>query len=180
MLQYDFDESIGCWVVMTAQALRRALAAELAQEGITLRQWEVLAWISLEGELSQSELAERLGIEAPTLVGVLDRMERDGWLERYSCCVDRRKKRIRATDKAESLWSRMVECARHVRARASAGIDPRQLAEFKGVCAQVRRNLDSLTASDRPEFDRSESNRPASNNPVVPLCTVVAGPADTD
>ena len=143
MLQYDFDESIGYWVVMTAQTMRRALAAELAQEGITLRQWEVLAWISLDGELSQSELAERLGIEAPTLVGVLNRMERDGWLERYNCCVDRRRKRIRATDKAESLWSRMVECARHVRAQASAGIDTRQLAEFKVVCARIRRNLES-------------------------------------
>src|SRR5690606_30438672 len=91
MLQYDFDESVGCWIALTNQALRRAVASRLADESITLRQWEVLACIALkEGELSQVELADMLGIEAPTLVGVLARMERDGWLNRVSCNQDRR------------------------------------------------------------------------------------------
>ena len=103
MLQYDWDHSIGYWIVLTANSVRRALNAELAQQGITMRQWEVLASLALGGELSQSELAERLGIEAPTLVGILDRMERDGWLERYACPQDRRRKRIRCTDKTETL-----------------------------------------------------------------------------
>ncbi len=101
MLQYDFENSVGCWLAMTSQAMRRNLANELASEGITSRQWEVLCWIAMEGELSQSELSDRIGIEAPTLVGVLDRMERDGWLERFSCPKDRRRKRMRVTPKAE-------------------------------------------------------------------------------
>src|SRR4051794_20415990 len=121
MLQYDFEKSVGCWVAMTSHAMRRELATQLAKEGITLRQWEVLAWTALEGEISQAELAERLGIEAPTLVGILDRMERDGWLDRYPCSQDRRKKRIRATEKAETLWNRMVDCAHRVRAQATQG-----------------------------------------------------------
>ena len=141
MLQYDFDESLGYWVVMTAHALRRALNAELAKEGITLRQWEVLACIALEGELSQSELADRLGIEAPTLVGILDRMERDGWLDRYHCSQDRRKKRIRATDKAESVWVRMVDCAHNVRAQARQGISGDEVAQLKSLCERIRTNL---------------------------------------
>ena len=145
MLQYDFDESVGYWVVMTTRALRRALDSQLAQEGITLRQWEVLAWIALENELSQAELAERLGIEAPTLVGVLDRMERDGWLDRISCPHDRRKKRIRATDKAQSVWTRMVDCARLVREQATQGISQEELALFKTLCERIRSNLGGAT-----------------------------------
>jgi MarR family transcriptional regulator for hemolysin len=97
MLQYEFEQSLGYWICSTSHAFRRALNAELEKQGITFRQWEVLAWIAFEGELSQVELADRLGIEAPTLVGILDRMERDGWLDRYSCPSDRRRKRIRAT-----------------------------------------------------------------------------------
>jgi MarR family transcriptional regulator for hemolysin len=142
MLQYDFDESVGYWVAMTSRAFRRALELQLSQAGITFRQWEVLAWIALEGELSQIELSERLGVEAPTLVGILDRMERDGWLDRYACCQDRRKKRIRVTEKAEALWSRMVDCARRVRNQATAGFNAEELAQLKTFCERLRANLE--------------------------------------
>lgn len=157
MLQYDFENSVGYWIVMTSHALRRALHVELGKEGITLRQFEVLAWIALEGEISQAEMAERLGIEAPTLVGILDRMERDGWLDRCPCTQDRRKKRIRATAKAESLWARMVECARHVRARATEGISPEELSQLKSLCERIRANLDAESASESavPRFAQS-------------------------
>lgn len=160
MLQYDFDESVGCWVALTTHALRRALGARLAEEGITLRQWEVLAWISLCGEQSQSELAERLGIEAPTLAGILSRMERDGWLDRYSCPDDRRKKRIRATEKAEAVWSRMVTCAREIREQAIQGITAEELAEFKRMCERIRANMGAagcLPAGESVEQDTASA-----------------------
>lgn len=143
MLQFDFEESLGYWICSTSHSLRRALNAELAREGITFRQWEVLAWIAMEGELSQAELAERLGIEAPTLVGILDRMERDGWLDRYACPNDRRRKRIRATEKAETLWARMVDCAHKVRARAKEGLSNDELEQLKAICERIRVNLES-------------------------------------
>lgn len=143
MLQFDFDESLGYWVCSTAHALRRALNTELAKEGITYRQWEVLARIALSsGGLSQTELADCLGIEAPTLVGILDRMERDGWLDRYSCPDDRRKKRIRATEKAETVWARMVECAHRVRAQAREGLSQEELDQFRSTCARIRANFE--------------------------------------
>jgi MarR family transcriptional regulator for hemolysin len=142
VLHFDFDESLGYWVCTTSHALRRALNAELAKEGITYRQWEVLARIALQGELSQTELADCLGIEAPTLVGILDRMERDGWLDRYSCPNDRRKKRIRATDKADAVWARMVDCAHRVRAQARQGLTQEELDQFRSVCERIRTNLE--------------------------------------
>ena len=141
MLQFDFEESVGYWICTSSHAMRRALDAELAREQITLRQWEVLACIAFAGDPSQVELAERLGIEAPTLAGILSRMERDGWLERYACPADRRKKRIRATEKAEAVWSRMVECCHRVRETAVANISQDELAELKRICEQIRTNL---------------------------------------
>lgn len=128
-------------MALTAHAMRRALGQELARENITLRQWEVLAWIAVEGELSQCELADRLGIEPPTLAGVLSRMERDGWLERRSCPEDRRKKRIRATQKAIAVWNRTLECCRRVRQQAVEGVSEDELAQFKRICEKIRTNL---------------------------------------
>ena len=161
MLQFDFDESLGYWVCSTSHAFRRALNAELVKEGITYRQWEVLARIALRGELSQTELADCLGIEAPTLVGILDRMERDGWLDRYSCPNDRRKKRIRATEKAETVWARMVDCAHRVRALAREGLTQEDLDQLRSICPRIRSNLEepAPVASARPAPVRSAANR---------------------
>jgi MarR family transcriptional regulator for hemolysin len=142
VLKFDFDDSLGYWICSTSHAFRRALNAELVKEGITYRQWEVLARIALQGELSQTELAECLGIEAPTLVGILDRMERDGWLDRYSCPNDRRKKRIRATDKAEAVWARMVNCAHRVRLLARQGLAQEDIDQLRFICERIRTNLE--------------------------------------
>lgn len=141
MLQYDFEESVGCWIAGTAHAFRRALDVELARENITYRQWEVLAWLSFSGSQTQSELSERIGIEAPTLAGVISRMERDGWLERIHCPNDRRKKYIQATPKAEAVWNRMVACCHEVRERATRGIPPEHLEILKSTCESIRVNL---------------------------------------
>jgi MarR family transcriptional regulator for hemolysin len=148
MLQYDFDESIGCWIALTNQALRRAVAARLADEEITLRQWEVLACLALKGEdVSQVELADMLGIEAPTLVGVLTRMERDDWLTRESCTQDRRRKLIRPTSKAQAVWGRMVDCCHEVREQATQGISRQELVLFQNVCERIRENLGETSAN---------------------------------
>jgi DNA-binding MarR family transcriptional regulator len=141
VLEFDFDRSVGCWVALTSHALRRALNDELAREGITFRQWEVLAWTTYGEDLSQAELADRMGIEAPTLAGILSRMERDGWLQRSCCPNDRRKKRFRPTAKAEAVWGRMTDCCRNVRARATDGLSDEEVAAFKRTCDVIRQNL---------------------------------------
>lgn len=141
MLQHDFDASVGHWICTTSHAMRRALNNELVRENITMRQFEVLARLAFEGEQTQVELAEKLGIEAPTLAGVLSRMERDGWLERYPCSQDRRRKRIRVTERAETVWSRMVECCSRVSAQAVDGIPEEDLQVFKRTCERIRENI---------------------------------------
>lgn len=132
---------------MTSVAMRRALTSELSAQNITLRQWEVLVCIVLEGELSQADVADRLGIEAPTLVGILDRMERDGWIERVGCPDDRRRKRIRTTEKSALVWNRMAECAHRVREKATRGFHPEELQQLKSLCERLRNNL-ALDAGD--------------------------------
>jgi MarR family transcriptional regulator for hemolysin len=140
-LEQDFEQSIGYWVHMTARGFERALNEELAPHGITYRQWQVLAWLALEEELTQSELAERLRIEAPTLVGILDRMERDGWIRREPAARDRRKKVIRPTPQVEPVWQKILACARRLRRQATRGLDPAEIEIVKGVLSRIQRNL---------------------------------------
>jgi MarR family transcriptional regulator for hemolysin len=140
-LNYDFQQSIGYWLTMTTQGYHRAVSDELVPHGITYRQSMVLGWLALEGELSQTELASKMMVEPPTLVGILDRMERDGWISRHNCPSDRRKNLIRANPAAEPVWEKIVECAMRVRRKATHGLTDRQLATLKKLLRRVSQNL---------------------------------------
>ncbi len=133
---------------------------ELAAEGITYRQGQVLAWLALDGDLAQCDLAERMSVEPPSLVPVLDRMERDGLISRDCCPNDRRRKVIRPTVAAKPLWSRVVKCANRVRGRSVRGLNASQ---EKALLQSLRHVYDNLSgvASGRANDECSAADRAA-------------------
>ncbi len=142
MLEYDFDQSITFCVCMTSHAVEQAINDELARHGITYRQLQVLGWLAVEGgKVSQSQLAERMRIEAPTLAGILERMERNQWIKRESFPNDRRKKLVRPTPKVKPVWEKIVTAARQVRARATEGLSEQELASVRHVLETIQQNL---------------------------------------
>ena len=141
MLEHDLDESLGVWITFAAEAYRKAVTEELAPHGFTFRQCQVLGYLAYEGPLAQNVLAEKMRVEPPTLVGILDRMERDGWIRREACAEDRRKKLIHPTEDARPIWQTILQCGRRVRARASAGLSREQLEQLRDILDQVQLNL---------------------------------------
>lgn len=142
VLSHDPRGSITYWVISTAHALERVLNELLAPLDITFRQAEVLVYLAMEGTMSQSEMARRMGIVAPTLAGIVARMERSGWIIREACPHDRRKKLLRPTPRAEPVWSQILEQAALVRARAGRGVPPEELARLIQGLAVIQANLD--------------------------------------
>jgi MarR family transcriptional regulator for hemolysin len=147
-LAYDFESSIGYWITMTSHSYQQALNDELAPYGITFRQFQVLAWLAYDGELSQGELARRMMIEPPTLVGILDRMQREGWIQRQSCSVDRRRKRVALRAPAEAVWSKVVGCLTRVRHRATKGMSPQEVELLSNLLSKVQSNLGEVAPRD--------------------------------
>ena len=141
MLEYDFENSVTYWVCMTSRALEQALNEELAPHGITYRQCQVIGWLALEGDLSQSQLAERLRVEASTLVGLLDRMEKAGWIRRQPSPKDRRIKLVQPTPQVKPVWAKITECGRKVRARASQGLSEQELSTLRNIMTRMQTNL---------------------------------------
>ncbi|MCA9132572.1 MAG: MarR family transcriptional regulator [Planctomycetales bacterium] len=141
--EHDFEASVGYWIVLAAHAFQKTLNDELAPYGITFRQSQVLAWLVLEGELSQVELANRMMIEPGTLVGVLDRMERDALILRVATAADRRRKIIRVHPQAAEVWGQVARCGRRVRAQAVQGLTD---AEVQSLIAILKKVLSNLSA----------------------------------
>jgi len=109
--------------------------------GLSQATWRTLYWLDREGGgVTQTALAERMGIEGPTLVRLLDNLERGGLLERRPSPTDRRANTLYLTAKARPLLKTINRIADEVRAELCDGIAESALAAARAVLEQVADN----------------------------------------
>jgi DNA-binding MarR family transcriptional regulator len=88
-------------------------------------QYSVLVLIGANPALSQSDLADALGIERARLVRLLDGLERRGWTVRLPATADRRSHALFLTAEGERMLRRVealvAQHEAHVTARLGAG-----------------------------------------------------------
>jgi MarR family transcriptional regulator for hemolysin len=83
---------------------RAAMDKRLRPLGLSEAKWRtVLLLARADHPVSQIELANLLGIEAPSLARLLDRLGADGWIERQTAVHDRRVKTIHLLPKASGV-----------------------------------------------------------------------------
>ncbi|MDQ3839579.1 MAG: MarR family winged helix-turn-helix transcriptional regulator [Thermoproteota archaeon] len=142
MQQFDFHNSIGFIVNRTAKAFVKALDSELRDKvGVTVGQWKVLVMLVNQNGLTQKEIAKRLGLEGPTLIPIIDKMEKDDLVKRKVDPVDRRNNRIYRTDKADKLWNEMVNCALKIRQVSLESIPKDNIDIARNVLENIYQNL---------------------------------------
>jgi MarR family transcriptional regulator for hemolysin len=107
---------------------RTRLDERLRPWGMTQATWRTL-WVlrSAAEPHNQSSLALRLGIETPTLVRILDRMEKLGLVRRAPDSRDRRQKYIEITDKGLALAGEIESEVLGTRQELLAGMDAAEL-----------------------------------------------------
>jgi MarR family transcriptional regulator for hemolysin len=157
--EYDFESSIGFIVNRTARAFVKALDSELHDRvGITVGQWKVIVMLMKHNGLTQKEIADRLGLEGPTLIPIIDKMEKDELVVRKVDPSDRRNNRIYRTEKADALWDGMMQCASKVRQVSVKGISEADLKTMRATLDKIWHNL-------RAEFNVSPAT--AENNAMM-------------
>lgn len=82
---------------------RRLTKEQAAQHGLTGPQLSVAKILHDLGDLSLSELSEKINAQNSTVTGIVDRMEREGLVERKRSSEDRRVVHIRLTKKGHDL-----------------------------------------------------------------------------
>ncbi|MDB5973036.1 MAG: Transcriptional regulator, MarR family [Hydrocarboniphaga sp.] len=131
---------------------------------LTLAQCKVLHGIERSEGLSQVKLAELADTDPMALVRILDRMERDGWVERRADPADRRARQLFLTAAAAPVIAEMWQIADQSRAQALAGLSEEQRAQLLDLLLHVQRNLSQLvptTADDACAPPASEAAAPA-------------------
>jgi MarR family transcriptional regulator, transcriptional regulator for hemolysin len=137
------NETLGFVVHDVARMMRWEFDRRASNVGLTRSQWSVLAHLFRADGLQQKELAEQMDITAITLTGLLDRMERDGWVERRADAEDRRAKRIYLTEKVAPVMKELRTLAREVRTLALRGLSETEQQTLMSLLLKVRGNLSS-------------------------------------
>ena len=111
--EYDFENSIGFIINRTAKVLIHAFDQELRNKlDITFGQWKIIiTLVNNDDGLSQKEIADKLGLEGPTIIPIIDKLEKDGFVKRMVDKNDRRNNRIFLTEKTISHLNLMINCA---------------------------------------------------------------------
>ncbi len=128
---------------LIARRYRTRLNERLKSIGQTQARWDALFWISTSGDaVTQSELAERMGIEGPTLVRMLNKLEQEGLVERLSTPLDRRAKTIRLKGKAEEVLADIAALIAPFRAEILQDLTDEELLLCQSVFDRVMSRLD--------------------------------------
>ena len=80
---------------------------KLEEYGITQPQFFLLIALYDEDNILISKLAEKVSLDRATLTGILDRLERDGYVERVFSKNDRRAIYIKLTFKATNMENKL-------------------------------------------------------------------------
>ena len=135
-----FDaETFGPLLHGTARAWRLKLDERLRPMGLSQAKWRTLLLLSLTPHaLTQAEIASHLGIEEPTLVALLHRLEEEGWVSRKNSPRDRRCKTVHLQRRAHQVIGRINATAVELRHDLIRDVPLRDLQTCVRVLNQVR------------------------------------------
>ena len=105
-LQADADR-LADFVLFTQRSCILNLSNELNRGNISFPQFFLLAYLSSEDYLTMSDIAKKMGHSTAAATGLVDRLEKLGYVERIHAAEDRRKIMVRIIHKGTELVAHM-------------------------------------------------------------------------
>jgi MarR family transcriptional regulator, organic hydroperoxide resistance regulator len=143
----SIKESVGYALAQACKTHRQSIDSalkEMARHGCgELHVGQEMILLHLWGEegLTQTQLAERLGVEPPTVTKMLQRMETAGLLRRCSDTGDARVSRVHLTERGRALEPLVERRWAAVEERVIAGMTAEERMLLRRLLQQVRANL---------------------------------------
>jgi MarR family transcriptional regulator for hemolysin len=162
MRKYDYQDSIGFIVKSTAKVFEGTFDQQLRRKAdITVAQSRVIGTLVLVKDgMTQKEIASTIGIEAPTIVPIIDKLEEQGIVIRRADHNDRRNNMIFLTGKLEAKWELIIECALELEKASHQGLSKEELEITKRTLRKIAQNVAGLylKSSDQIEGREEKSN----------------------
>jgi MarR family transcriptional regulator for hemolysin len=154
----DID-TIGPLLHGVARTWRLKLDERLKPMGLSQAKWRTLLRLSMSpGPLTQAEIASHLGIEEPTLVTLLHRLEGDRWVARRNASHDRRCKTVHLTRRAERVIEQINSAAFKLRHELLDDISPADLKTCIRVLDSIRQKAEKAGGNGNGKHSRARKN----------------------
>lgn len=115
--------------------------AELKQYHLTISQSRVLVYLrSRGGQATQKEIETFLDVAHPTIVGLVSRMEQNGYVTCWPC-EDGRNKYVKLTPQAEAIGKDMQENMQASEEMLLAPLSPEDRERLRGLLLTVADHL---------------------------------------
>jgi DNA-binding MarR family transcriptional regulator len=141
-IHLDLSEHLPYLINRVGSALVARFSADaLAGARLSIASWRVLAVLSNNGGLRQTDLAAMTSIDASTLSRLITRLARDGLVRRTRSKTDSREVAVALTRKARSLMGRLIPVAAALQDSATQKLSKQDLATLKRVLRKMHENL---------------------------------------
>lgn len=138
----------GGFLISQIKQIQGRIFEKLLQEaGITDfngPQGRILFVLWKRDDISIVEISGKTGLAKTTLTSMLDRMEKQGHIERHFDLDDRRRIRIRLTDQARNLMDRYQEVSDEMSSIFYKGFTDEEIMEFDSQLEKIRNNLEEV------------------------------------
>lgn len=143
------DYALVVAVLSTADAFLRGSQRLFRPLGLTGAQFNVLNLLAESADgVSQRELGDRLLVDRSNVTGLLDRMEKTGWVRRTDHPEDRRVYLVRLTPAGRELWTKANAVYLEVVAQVTAGLPAKRMEECTELLARLEKNAATWELND--------------------------------
>jgi DNA-binding MarR family transcriptional regulator len=131
------DQSLGQMIVNLARSHTARLNTMLEPLGLSQARLQVVSALETDGEQTQRELADRLGVEQATMANTLARLDRDGLVLRTPHPDDRRAQLVRLSPMASALIAPAREAVKDADRALLKGLPEAEQALFISMIARL-------------------------------------------
>jgi MarR family transcriptional regulator for hemolysin len=135
----QLDPTTGFLIVRVGEAIDRRFSARLKPLRLKPRQLHVLRYLDAAGQISQTELADGISVDAANLVETLDALEADGLIRREIDAHDRRRRRIALTPAGLRKLRAGLRAAEQADEDVLGTLEPRELASLRKTLLRAYR-----------------------------------------
>ena len=129
----------------SAKAWEKAADIELRERfDLIGAQWKIIVILSIKEGITQKHIADMAFVEAPTLVPVIDKMEKEGYVTRQSDPGDRRNNLIFMTKKSKDIVDPIIDCILEIRNMGLNKISKKDMETAKKVLEQITINTEKF------------------------------------
>jgi MarR family transcriptional regulator, lower aerobic nicotinate degradation pathway regulator len=136
---FDIENSLGFLLAKSYQRAYALFKAPLEMYSLTPKQFGLLAFLWKQDGLSQVELSDKCQIDRTTIGGLIDRLQKQGYVRREPHPEDRRAFQIHLTDQGRALEEELLPIARKVTDTFTAGLSPEETEALRRILKKLRR-----------------------------------------